>query len=342
MKAKTQPQVATLYVGVDIAKDDFAAATAWAGQTRYLGKTKNTAVDCQAFASHIAARQQACGAEQVHLVVEPTGGFEAELVARAYRCGWLVTVVNLQQTSRWAKGQGKRVKTDRQDARMLAEYGADEHPAPQQELPEEIAELDSLLGRKLDLEKLLQSERNRYGRLNRHTAPAVRKSLEQVIAALKQELETIEAAIRQLRHAQPTIQQQLAFLLSVPGIGEKIGPLLLVHLYRFWARTNGHGTAKQLVAYLGLDPVPYESGSSVRRRATISRQGNTLLRSKLFLGALGGVSGKNQLKLFYQSLLARNKPKKVALVACARKALTWAWAVFVHNTYFDSALAAKA
>lgn len=342
MKAKAQVQVATLYVGVDIAKDDFAAATVWAEQTKYLGKEKNTAAGCEAFTSRIAERQQACGAAQVHLVVEPTGGLEAELVARAYRCGWLVTVVNLGVVRKWAQGQGRRAKTDRQDARMLAEYGADQHPEPQQELPEEIAELDSLLGRKLDLEKLLQSERNRYGRLNRHTAPAVRQSLEQVIAALEQELKTIEAAIKQLQHAHPTIKQQLAFLLSVPGIGDKNGPLLLVHLHRFWARTNGRGTAKQLVAYLGLDPVPYESGTSVRRRATISKQGNSLLRAKLFLGALGGVSGKNQLNLFYQSLLARNKPKKVALIACARKALTWAWAVFAHNTYFDSALAAKA
>jgi transposase len=342
MKAKAQPQVATLYVGVDIAKHDFAAATVWAEQTKYLGKAKNTEAGCEAFTSRIAERQQACGAAQVHLVVEPTGGLEAELVARAYRCGWLVTVVNLVVVRKWAQGQGQRAKTDRQDALILAKYGAEQQPEPQQELPEEIAELDSLLGRKLDLEKLLQSERNRYGRLNRHTAPAVRRSLEQVIAALQQELKTIEAAIKQLQHAQPTIKQQLAFLRSVPGIGEKIGPLLLVQLYRFRARTNGRGTAKQLVAYLGLDPVPYESGTSVRHRATISRQGNPLLRSKLFLGALGGVSGKNQLNLFYNSLLARSKPKKVALVACARKALTWSWAVFAHNTYFDPALAAKA
>ena len=341
MKAKTQPQVATLYVGVDIAKADFAAATVWQEQVKYLGKEKNTEAGCQVFTSRIAARQQACGAEQVHLLVEPTGGLEAELVASAYRCGWLVTVVNLTLIRKWAQGQGKRAKNDRQDAIMLAEYGADEHPAPQQALPEEVAELDSLLSRKADLEKLLQSERNRYGRLQRHTAPAVRRSLEHVIAALEQELETIEAAIKQWQQAQPTIRQQLAFLRSAPGIGKTIGPLLLVQLYRFWARTNGRGTAKQFVAYLGLDPVPYESGSSVRRPATISRQGNAVLRSKLFFGALGGVSGKNQLNLFYKSLLARSKPKKVALIACARKAATWAWAVFAHNTYFDPALAAK-
>jgi transposase len=342
MKAKAQPQLETLYVGVDIAKADFAAATVWQEQTKYLGKEKNTEAGCQAFTTRIIEQQQACGAQQVHLLVEPTGGFEAELVATAYRCGWLVTVVNLGVVHSWAQGRGKRAKTDRQDAIMLAQYGAEEQPEPQQELPEEVVELESLLGRKADLEKLLQSERNRYGHLRRHTAPAVRRSLEQVIAALEQELETIEAAIKQLQHAQPTIRQQLAFLRSVPGIGQKSAPLLLVQLYRFWARTNGRGTAKQFVAYLGLDPVPHESGSSVRRRATISRRGNAVLRSKLFFAALGGVSGKNQLTLFYTSLLARSKPKKVALIACARKAVTWAWAVFAHETYFDPALAAKA
>jgi hypothetical protein len=100
---------------------------------------------------------------------------------------------------------------------MLAEYGADEHPAPQQELAEEIVALDSLLSRKADLEKLLQSERNRYGQLQRYTAPAVRKSLEHVIAALEEELKTIEAAIKQLQRVQPTIRQQLACLRSVPA-----------------------------------------------------------------------------------------------------------------------------
>ena len=37
-----------------------------------------------------------------------------------------------------------------------------------------------------------------------------------------------------------------------------------------------------------------------------------------------------------------HKPKKVALVASTRKALTWAWAVFSHDTFFDPALLAKA
>ena len=93
---------------------------------------------------------------------------------------------------------------------MLAEYGADEHPAPQQALPQEVAELDSLLSRKADLEKLLQSERNRYGRLQRHTAllslvgaslsadgwedPVLTEALAQGLADLNAWLPPIEAS----------------------------------------------------------------------------------------------------------------------------------------------------
>lgn len=63
--------------------------------------------------------------------------------------------------------------------------------------------------------------------------------------------------------------------------------------------------------------------------------------TRLFLCALGGVRGKNRLKDIYTALTARGKAKKLALVACARKALVWAWAVFTQDTTFDPALAAK-
>lgn len=340
-KASSNANPQRLYVGVDVAKADFAAATVWREQVEYWGKQPNTEAGCAALVARIRTQQQACGAESVHLLIEPTGGLEAEMVEAAYHCGWLVTVVNLKTVHSWAQAQGQRAKTDRQDALMLAQYGADENPAPQQPLDEEVAELDSLLSRRADLEQLLRSERNRFGQLRRRSSPAVRQSLERSIKALEQELAVIDAAIKQLQSEQATLHQQLLQLRSIPGIGVKIAPCLLVQLHRFFARTNGRGTAKQFVAFLGLDPTPHQSGKT-ERRATISRQGNAGMRSMLFFGALGGVSGHNPLADFYTSLLARNKPKKLALVACERKAATWAWAVFSHGTFFDPALVAKA
>ena len=156
------------------------------------------------------------------------------------------------------------------------------------------------------------------------------------------QLSYIRTAIKQLQHQHPFLRRQIDQLRSVPAIGAKSAPRILVLLHRFLCRTNGHGAAKQLVAYLGLDPTPYESGSSLHRHATISRRGNAAIRSLLYFCALGGVRGNNPLAAFYHSLLARGKPKKLALVACARKAITWAWAVFSHDSFFDPNLLAKA
>jgi transposase len=343
-----QPQQAPerLYVGVDIAKADFAAAITWGGLTSrpsaYLGKTANTEEGCRSFIARIHEQQQACGAAQVHLLVEPTGGLEAELVETAYACGWLVTLVNVQTVRYWAQGRGRRTKTDRQDALLLAEYGASENPPPQQPLDEKVAELESLLNRRTDLEQLLRSERNRHSQLRRRTPPAVRQSLERTIESLEQELVAIDSAIEQLQHEHKPLRKQIEQLRSVPSIGAKSAPRLLVQLHRFSARTSGQGKAKQLVAFLGLDPAPHQSGSSIHPHTTISRRGNASIRSLLYFCALGGVHGNNPLADFYTSLLAHGKPKKLALIACARKALTWAWAVFSQDTFFDPTLLAKA
>ncbi|GIK73252.1 MAG: hypothetical protein BroJett021_22400 [Chloroflexota bacterium] len=59
-------------------------------------------------------------------------------------------------------------------------------------------------------------------------------------------------------------------------------------------------------------------------------------RALLYMAALGGVSGHNALRSFYRALVERGKPKKVALVASARKILVWAWAVFYSRTPFTA------
>lgn len=125
-------------------------------------------------------------------------------------------------------------------------------------------------------------------------------------------------------------------LRSVPGIGAKNVAYILVLLHRWMTLTAGEGTQKGVAASIGLEPQTYESGTSVRRRAVISRMGDQAVRRRLFRGALGGVRGDNPLRIFYQRLVGRGKPKMVALIAAARKLLTWAWAVFRRQVLFDA------
>lgn len=328
-----------LVVGVDIGKAEFVAATVWSGQHEYAGKTPNTPEGCAAFVKRMEELQQTWGAEAIHLLIEPTGGYELGLMTEAYRRHWRVTLVNPLNVRHWQQGRGKRGKTDRLDAMMLAAFGAEHNPPAQQPVEEAAAQLDSILRRQDDLTKLLQSERNRLAQaqLSPHTHAAVCDSLRRTLDNLESEQAQLDAALRQLFADHVKLARQLKLLRSVPGVGKKNAPHLLALFHRFQAKTNGEGTAKQLVAFTGLDPKPFESGSSVRRRPTISRQGDPALRSRLFFGALGGVRGHNRLRQLYSSFLARGKAKKLALVACARKSLVWAWAIFTQDTPFDSA-----
>jgi transposase len=336
--ASTSDPQMKLYIGVDIASADFAVATGWQQQFKFMGKQPNTIESCTALIEQMEALKRQLGACIIHLIIEPTGGYEAQLVTSCFAQGWCVTLVNTKAIHDWRGSRNKRAKTDRQDALLLAQYGAEEDPPAQQPLDDTAAELDTLLRRRTDLEQLLRSERNRLevAKRNPRIKDNVKDSITRVIETLETELKTINDDIKQLRKTNAQLAQQVRLLLSVPGIGRQSVDYLLAALYRFMARTNGQGTAKQFVAYVGLDPAPFESGKTVWHRATISRQGDTVIRSKLYLCARGGIRGHNPLQTFYNSLIARNKPKKVALIACARKTLVWAWAVFTTNTPFRS------
>ena len=317
-------------LGVDMAKRNFEAAVRIAGEKSDVGQFTNDASGRQRLVGKVAEWCESQGIDQVHLIIEATGGYEAALVAFAYEQGWLVSMPNPKVLRDWAKGAGYRVKSDKVDARMLAHYGEERRPPTRPPLAIEVAQLDSLLKRRLDLEQALQKEQTRLAEYASRPgiAPAVFDSLRQVIIALEEALATLEAAIEQLCHAHEPFRHDRQRLLALPGVGPKIVLPLLVKLHQFQTLTAGAGDAKSFTSFIGLDPQTYQSGSSVRCRLGISKMGDNELRRLLYMGALGGVSGRNPLTAFYQRLVQRGKAKKVALVAAARKILVWAWTIF--------------
>ncbi len=330
-----------LPVGIDVAKATFTAALWENGAGVALGTYPNTSTGINACLEEVRQVQRRAQAGAVQIALEPTAGYELSLASAVVREGWQVNMVNAVQVRDWAKSQGRRAKTDAQDAVMLARYAAEQPPRPWQPLPAPVGELESLLRRQDDLEHLLHQERNRQRMLSVRpgAAAAVAASLERVIAKLELELAALKHAIRAHLCAHGALQRDARRLRSVPGIGERNVLWLLVLLHRWHTLTAGQGRAKSLVAYVGLDPRPFESGSSVRRRATISRMGAAHLRRRLFLSAFGGIRGRNPLREFYDRLVARGKAKRLALIAAARKVLTWAWAVFRTGLSFDTAKA---
>ena len=324
-------------IGIDMAKASFDAAVWQNNQAEYLGHYSN----CDAGFEQLSQDLVRYGSE-IKLIMEPTGKYEMGLVFFAHRQGWSNSLINPKWVKDWAKGIGRRGKNDRRDAEMLAQYGAERNPPCYLIEEEDIQNLDDLLARQNDLQKMIRAEKNRLKqyRTRPRAMGRIIDSLEKNIAGLEEEMGLIEEEIQEVYQRNPDLNASKIQLLTVPGVGQKLVNHLIVLLNRWELQTGGEGNKKQLTAFVGLDPQPFQSGTSVFQRAIISKQGNPLMRQKLYISALGGVRGNNAIRDFYLRLVGRGKSKKLALVASARKILVWAWAVFTYKTPFDAAKAA--
>lgn len=330
----------TLYIGCDVSKKAFEVTLRANDIDKNVGEFQTNAKGYDEL--HKAMNKYVKKGYQCHLIAEPTGTYHLGLITYAYEQEWDVSLPNPALVRQWAKGQGTRVKTDKIDSHTLATYGLKEEPAPENSLPEHVEELNLMLKRKDDIEKSLLQERNRLESLDHRPLPheSIRLSILDAIAFYDGQLIAVEQNIKSHLRTHEDLAEMQKFLLTVPGIGDKSVLKIMVFLFRLEARTSSTGDATGLVAFVGLDPVAHTSGTSVYRRPSISKMGDGEMRRTLYMCSLGGMRAKSSpLVDFYQRLLSREKPKKVALVAGARKILVWAFAVFRSGGPFDPAKA---
>jgi transposase len=174
----------------------------------------------------------------------------------------------------------------------------------------------------------------------------VRARVERLLQTVEDELADRERTIADRERTiadqvqQPSrLQAAQERLRTVPGGGARIVLPLLVAGERSHPLAGAQSTAQGMVADVGLDPQPHESGTSLRSPARMSRQTDQLLRARLYMGALGALRADHPLHAFSQRLVDRGKPKQLALLAAARKLL--AWAVFSSGQSFDATKTVK-
>jgi transposase len=119
-------------------------------------------------------------------------------------------------------------------------------------------------------------------------------------------------------------------LVTIPGIGPQTAARILAEagdLDRF-------DSPAQLASYAGLVPGLRHSGKSTPASAPLSPIGNARLRRGLYMPTLTAVRKNPWLRAFYERLVARGKPKKLALTAAARKLLHAVFSVAKHKRPF--------
>jgi transposase len=316
-------------IGVDVDSEELVCAMQRAGQRLPLASFVNTAPGHQKF-----IRWATKGGHAARVCLEATGIYSLEFALALHRAKNVeVMVVNPRAIRDFVRACMQRAKTDAVDAGGILDYlermpfTAWQPPAP------EILELQAINRRIDQLHTELTREKNR-----RHatefagaSADAIAHDIEVNIHHLERRLERLQESGLQLVRRVPALAAKLAHLVSAKGIGEASAMRILAELLVL----PDDLAAPQWVAHAGLDPRPYESGTSIHRPRRISKVGNSRLRAALYMPALVAIQHEPNVKAFYDKLVAAGKKPMQAVVAVMRKLLHAIWGMLKHDQDFD-------
>ena len=265
------------------------------------------------------------------VVMEATGGYEAALACALQAAGLPVAVVNPRQARDFAKSMGRLAKTDRIDARMLAEFAG--VLVRREDLASFIRPLAdaqqqalaAMVTRRRQLVTMMLSERQRL----QLAIAVVRPSIEAMIEAIRKQLDDVEA--KMVSHVQAHYAELDKLLRSASGIGPVASATLIAELPEL-----GRLNRREIAALVGVAPMANDSGNSKGRRRV--QGGRFEIRRVLYMATLTAARHNPAIKTFYDRLLAAGKLPKVALVACMRKLLTTLNAMVKTNKPWDKSL----
>lgn len=253
------------------------------------------------------------GLVRVHACLEATGTYSDAIARFLFEQGHQVSVVNPARVAAFRTSEGIRTKTDRHDALVLARFCAQKRPLLWRPTPAEVQQLQVLLGRHEELLTTCHQERNRLEnqRLDTLTRHSVQEHLDWLQMESQRLLQRAEALL--LEHAD--LRQACAHLDSIPGIAR----LTAMRLYSVFFDQQRFDRAAKLVAHAGLCSAREESGTSVHRKASISKKGNALVRKWLYMSALSVKRYDPDFRQWAAQLQARGKSAMCIVVAIMRK-----------------------
>ena len=266
------------------------------------------------------------GGQDVLMVFEATGGYDRVLMRSLEERGISYNRVNPARARDFARASGVLAKTDRLDAKVLADMGVRMDLQPDTVSSPERLEIAELSIRRDQLVEFRKQDRTRAKLIPEGQA---KRSIERHISWLNKEVMHLDKAIADKIKTSKQISKQIKLLTSIPGIGPIAVTVLVAMLPELGTRTR-----RSIAALSGLAPINHDSGKHRGKRRI--RGGRRRVREALYMAALSASHSYARFKEFYQQRLKTNPRAKVALIALARKILVIANAVIREQKPFTT------
>jgi transposase len=243
------------------------------------------------------------------VVLESIGTYGARLVRGLALAGFEVGVVDPKRIAALRTAEGRRAKTDRLDAGLIARFALLMQDAARPVPSAKAFEIRALSTRRRQLVEMAAMEKTR---LKQTLDEAVADSCRRMIAWLAQERAETEARLQALILEAHDGAARQALLQTIPGVGPAVSMTLLADLPEL-----GGLDRKAVGSLAGLAPHPNQSGT--RTGQAHIGGGRPCVRAALYMAAVSAARSDKGFKREYLALRQAGKPAKVALVAIARK-----------------------
>jgi transposase len=317
------------YIGIDVAKSilqvfiprsetDIEIANSQDGLKKLYAKLK---------------KQYKKSMDEIVFVYESTGSYSAMLEHYCQTKQIKCFKVGAYQSASFAKVIKNRSKTDKLDARMLSQMHilAKEKDIKVPSKDQEAHRIRSLIKY---YQSLVKEERRKANYLeaavlNLEDSYVLQKVKRKIVQLQKEQTEVIEK-IMEIIQVNSHYLEAYNHILSIKGIGQKSAIILLYLFLRY-----PNASRQQITALCGLDPIQRSSGTSVQYKERISKQGLSLVRDILYMPTMISVRYNDEMKMFYERLVERGKPKMVAQMAVMRKIILVAHSLYKNKQEYD-------
>lgn len=247
-------------------------------------------------------------AQPDRVVYEATGPYHGAF-EKALGMHLPLVKVNPLQARRFAQACGTRAKTDAVDAIMLARMGEALKLEADKPDAEDLPDLKEL---QIARQALIKDQTRLKNRLQTQTVRLVRRQSKARLAQIARQLIQLDEEIASRIDDSPQRAKARTIVQSIPGIGATTAAALLIEMPEIGTLSN-----KQTASLAGLAPMTRQSGKW--RGQAFIQGGRKFLRDALYMPALVAMRFNEDMKRKYETLKARGKPAKVALIAIMRK-----------------------